>query len=382
MDIKSKLPKSETTIFSVMTALAAEHQAINLGQGFPDYDCNEDLKKLINKYLVEGRNQYCPMPGLLALRESIAEKIYKSYEVDINPKDEITVTAGATQALFTAISAFIHSGDEVIIFEPAYDSYYPSILLAGGIPKPNRLYAPDFKIDWNELKDMITDKTKMIIINSPHNPTGTSLEEQDLLNLQEIVKDKNIIVLSDEVYEHLIYDENQHQSVLKFPQLFQQCIAVYSFGKTFHSTGWKIGYAVGPDHLMKEFRNVHQWNVFSVNSFIQYALADYLKNSENYEYLPNFFQSKRDLLLSELENSPLKSTPASGTYFQVFDYSKISDLPDFEFAKYLTTEIGVAAIPISPFYSIEIKEQNIRLCFAKKESTLLNATKNLRKLRK
>ncbi len=382
MDIKSKLPKSETTIFSVMSALAAEHQAINLGQGFPDYDCNEDLKKLINKYLVEGKNQYCPMPGLLALRESIAEKIYKSYEVDINPVDEITVTAGATQALFTAISTFIHSGDEVIIFEPAYDSYYPSILLAGGIPKPHRLYGPDFKIDWNELKDMITDQTKMIIINSPHNPTGTSLEEQDLLNLQEIVKDKNIIVLSDEVYEHLIYDENQHQSVLKFPQLFQQCIAVYSFGKTFHSTGWKIGYAVGPDHLMKEFRNVHQWNVFSVNSFIQYALADYLKNSENYEYLPNFFQSKRDLLLSELEDSPLKSTPASGTYFQVFDYSEISDLPDFEFAKYLTTEIGVAAIPISPFYSIEIKEQNIRLCFAKKESTLLDATKNLRKLKK
>lgn len=381
MDFTSKLPKSETTIFSLMSALAAEHQAINLGQGFPDYDCNEDLKQLINKYLTEGKNQYCPMPGLLSLRESIAKKIEKSYQVKVSPATEITITAGATQALFTAITAFVHKGDEVIIFEPAYDSYHPSILLAGGIPKPYRMHAPDFKIDWTKVKEMMTDKTKMIIINSPHNPTGSSLNEEDMLSLQDIVAEKNIMVLSDEVYEHLIYDNKDHQSILRFPKLYQQCMAVYSFGKTFHSTGWKIGYAVGPENLMKEFRNVHQWNVFSVNSFIQYALADYLKNPDNYEYLPGFFQKKRDLLLSELKNSPLRSEPAHGTYFQVFDYSEISDLPDFEFAKYLTQEIGVAAIPISPFYSTEIKEQNIRICFAKKDSTLLKATENLRKLK-
>jgi len=365
-----------------MSALANEHQAINLGQGFPDYDCNEDLKQLITKHLNEGKNQYCPMPGLLDLRQAISHKLNRSYNIEIDASDEITITAGATQALFTAITAFIHAGDEVIIFEPAYDSYFPSILLAGGTPIPYRMYAPDFKIDWTAVEDLITDKTKMIIINSPHNPTGTSLSEEDLLCLQEIVKEKDIVILSDEVYEHLIYDKQEHQSVLRFPQLFQKCIAVYSFGKTFHATGWKIGYAVGPKALMKEFRNVHQWNVFSVNSFIQYALAEYLKIPDSYEYLSSFFQSKRDLLLEELKDLPLEATPAQGTYFQVFDYSQISSLSDFEFAKYLTKDIGVAAIPLSPFYSEEIKEKSIRLCFAKEDSTLLKAAENLRKLTK
>ena len=376
----SKLPISDITIFTVMSALANKHQAINLGQGFPDFDCDASLKALVEKYLNDGKNQYCPMPGLLGLRQSISNKMNRSYGMTLDPATQICITAGATQALFTAITAFIHDGDEVIIIEPAYDSYQPAIRIAGGIPKAYQLTYPDYSIDWNELGAMVNDKTKMIIINTPHNPTGTILRMKDIAALEQIVANKNIIVLSDEVYEHLIYDKEEHQSVLRFPNLFNQSLAVYSFGKTFHSTGWKIGYCVGPAYLMNEFKNIHQWNVFCVNSFTQYALAEHLKNPASYESLGEFFQQKRDYLTNELTSVPLKPKLSAGTYFQLFNYAALSDQEDVTFAKYLTTAIGVAAIPLSPFYTTPPGDKVIRLCFAKKEATLAAAAERLSKL--
>ncbi len=380
MKFTSKLPETGITIFSVMSALANEHKAINLGQGFPDFDCDIKLRQLVTKYLNDNKNQYCPMPGLLALRQSISKKINRSYGMAIDPATEICVTAGATQALFTAITAFINQGEEVIIIEPAYDSYVPSIQIAGGIPRSYQMTYPDYSIDWNQIESMVNERTKMMIINTPHNPTGTVLAEADLLALENIVANKNIIVLSDEVYEHLIYDEQQHQSVLRFPNLFQQSLAVFSFGKTFHSTGWKMGYCVGPAPLMKEFKKVHQWNVFCVNSFTQYALAEHLQDPDTYEQLPAFFQQKRDYLTNSLANTPLIPKVSQGTFFQLFNYEQISDLEDAEFAKYLTTDIGVAAIPLSPFYSKPPGDKVIRLCFAKKETTLATAAERLAKL--
>lgn len=376
----SKLPSTETTIFTVMSRLAREHDAINLGQGFPDFDCDEKLRTLVSKYLNSGKNQYCPMPGLLTLRQAIANKMNRSYEVELNPETEICVTAGATQALFTAITAFVRDGDEVIIFEPAYDSYAPSIQIVGGIPKPYRLTYPDYAVDWNQVENMVNDKTKMIIINTPHNPTGTILKKEDIEALENIVSNKKIIVLSDEVYEHLIYDDAQHQSVLRFPNLFQQCLAVYSFGKTFHSTGWKMGYCVGPEHLIQEFKNIHQWNVFCVNSFVQYALADHLQDATTYESLPHFFQQKRDYLTNQLQDTPLLPKISQGTYFQLYNYESLSQMNDLDFAKYLTSEIGVAAIPLSPFYTNPPGDKVIRLCFAKKKETLTAAAKRLSSL--
>lgn len=380
MNFKSKLPETGITIFTVMSALANEHKAINLGQGFPDFDCDEKLRQLVTKHLNDNKNQYCPMPGLLALRQSISKKINRSYGMTIDPATEICVTAGATQALFTAITAFIHQGDEVIIIEPAYDSYVPSIQIAGGIPRSYQMTYPDYSIDWNQIQAMVNDQTKMIIINTPHNPTGTVLEEADLQALENIVANKDIIVLSDEVYEHLIYDEAEHQSVLRFPNLFQQSLAVFSFGKTFHSTGWKMGYCVGPAPLMKEFKKVHQWNVFCVNSFTQYALAEHLEDPNTYEQLPAFFQQKRDYLTESLANTSLIPKLSKGTFFQLFNYEAISGIEDAEFAKYLTKDIGVAAIPLSPFYSKPPGDKVIRLCFAKKESTLAAAAERLTKL--
>ncbi|MEM6320884.1 MAG: methionine aminotransferase [Bacteroidota bacterium] len=380
MQIQSKLPKSDITIFTIMSALAAKHKAINLGQGFPDFDCDEKLRHRVAKYLNAEKNQYCPMPGLLHLRQAIAEKIQYSHGVNVNPETEICVTAGATQALFTAITAFVHEGEEVIILEPAYDSYIPSIQIAGGIPKGYQMKYPDYAIDWNAIEDMVTDKTRMIIINTPHNPTGTILKQEDLEALEQIVANKDIIVLSDEVYEHLIYDDEIHQSVIRFPNLYQQSLAVFSFGKTFHSTGWKMGYCVGPKHLMDEFKNVHQWNVFCVNSFTQFALAEHLQEPENYTTLPDFFEQKRDYLTESLADIPLRPKLSKGTFFQLFNYEELSDQTDAEFAKYLTKEIGVAAIPLSPFYSKPTGDKVIRLCFAKKESTLSEAAERLSKL--
>jgi methionine aminotransferase len=380
MQVPSKIPLGDTTIFTKMSALAREHNAINLGQGFPDFDCAPALLQKLNQYSKAGKNQYAPMAGLLELRTAIASKIDHMYGVDVDPDREICVTAGATQALFTAIQAFVGQGDEVIIFEPAYDSYLPSIQLAGGTVISYPLEGPDFSIDWNRVEEMISEKTSMIIINSPHNPTGSVLHKEDLLALQHLVLGKDIIVLSDEVYEHLIFDQKEHQSVLRFPELYQQSMAVFSFGKTFHITGWKLGYIVGPPTLMEAFKNIHQWNVFSVHSLSQYAIADFLGNREAYLSLPDFFQNKRDFLAQALESTAFKATPSFGTYFQVFDYSAISDQTDIDFATTLTKEVGVTGIPLSPFYTKDPNSRYIRFCFAKKEETLEAAADRLSKI--
>ncbi len=380
MKIHSKLPNVGTTIFTVMSALANEHGAINLSQGFPNFDCSEKLKKLVAHYMALGKNQYAPMPGVPALRHQIAQKIQSLYSTEINPESEITITTGATQALFTAISTFIRPGDEVILIEPAYDSYRPAIELNGGIPKAYELEAPEYQIDWSQLRKLVSFKTKMIVINTPHNPLGKTLRKVDLEELQKLTAGTDILVLSDEVYEHLVFDGLEHQSILRFPDLFQRSLAVFSFGKTLHATGWKLGYCVAPEHLMKEFRKIHQYNVFSCNSPTQYAVADFLKDPEEYLSLPNFFQQKRDFLLQTLEGSKLKPIPCEGTYFQLFDYSDISDEKDTAFARRMTTEFGVASIPVSVFYSSGRDEKVIRLCFAKTEDLLEKAGKLLKKI--
>jgi len=376
----SKLPNSGTSIFAVMGKLANEHNAINLGQGFPDYPISDKLKKLVVDYVQRDKNQYAPMPGILELREIISKKYFSSYQRKIDPESEVTIHAGATQAIFMAIMAFVKRDDEVLIVEPAYDCYLPTILLAEAKPISVSVRAPDYRIDWNEVNDRISDKTRMIIINNPHNPIGTTLSKEDLETLQEIVKDTNIIVLSDEVYEHLVYDEVRHQSVLAYPELANQSIAVYSFGKTFHATGWKMGYSIAPAHLMNEIRNLHQWNVFSVNSFLQYALADFLVDPIEYQKLPAFFQRKRDLFQEALKDSKLKPLSCSGTYFQLYEYSEMSHLPDLEFAKWLVAEHGVASIPISPFYKHGSNDRVVRFCFAKEDQTLISAAHRLSRI--
>lgn len=380
MRIISKLPDVGTTIFTVMSALATKHDAINLSQGFPNFDTPSDLKDRVAYFLQNGKNQYCPMAGLSSLREVLADKMNSMHGLRPNPDTDITVTAGATQAIFTAITAFIDKGDEVILIEPAYDCYKPTIELVKGVPVPYELSAPDFKIDWEELKKLVTLRTKMIIINTPQNPIGKTLKEEDLLALQKLTTGTDIIVLSDEVYEHLIYDGQEHQSVAKYPELYNRSLLVYSFGKTFHSTGWKIGYCIGPEYLMSEFRKVHQFNVFCVNSFEQYALADYLQDPAPYLELPAFYQKKRDFLQNALKGSRLKPLPSEGTYFQLYDYSEISDAPDTEFAKTLTIDHGVAAIPVSVFYSSKKQNGVIRLCFAKTEDMLAEAGSLLQKV--
>ena len=370
MNIHSKLPSVGTNIFSIMSALANQHGAINLSQGFPDFDCPQELQNRVNFHLKNGKNQYVPMAGVPVLRERLAKKMENSYGQSINPDTEITITAGATQALFTAITAFVRSGEEVILIEPAYDSYRPAIELAGGIPIIYELQGPDYQIDWIRFGKLISSKTKMIIINTPHNPIGKVRSEDDMRTLEELTNGTDILVLSDEVYEHLIYDGKKHQSVLRFPNLFKRSLLVYSFGKTFHSTGWKMGYCVGPELLMREFRKIHQFNVFSCNSFVQYGIADFLEDPTTYQQLPEFYQQKRDYFQNELFGSALKPLSSEGSYFQLYDYSSVSDLPDTEFAKYLTVEIGVAAIPVSVFYSSRRDEKVVRFCFAKKEETL------------
>lgn len=377
MHIRSKLPQSDASIFSTVSGLARAHNAINLGQGFPDFDCDENLKALVNKYLNNGKNQYSPMAGTVELRTAIAGKINHEYGLTPDSDTQICVTAGATQALYTAIQAFVHAGDEVIVIEPAYDSYIPAIHMAGGIPIPYRLTAPDYTIDWDKMATLISAKTRMLIINTPHNPTGSTLKPPDLQALQTLVEQKDIVVLSDEVYEHLIFDNQQHQSVLRYPQLFQQSIAVYSFGKTLHATGWKVGYCVGPEKLISAFKQVHQWTVFSVSSFVQYAIAEYILDPKTYTNLPTLFQEKRDYLTQGLSNTPLKALSSAGTYFQLYDYSAISDMDDMAFYKDLITKYGVASIPLSPFYSDPPKDKVLRLCFAKSAKTLGQAIDRL-----
>ena len=356
-----------------MSNLAKVHKAINLGQGFPNFDTSDELKNLVASYIHEGYNQYAPMPGQLKLRETISQKIHSLYSQNIDPQFEITITAGATQALYTSITALVNHRDEVIIFEPAYDSYKPTVEINGGKVVPIQLQAPYFNIPWEELKSNINPKTKLIIINSPHNPTGQTLSKDDLEELQKIVLEHNLYLLSDEVYEHLIYDGHIHESVLKYPELYKRSIITYSFGKTFHNTGWKLGYAVAPKYLTEQLRNIHQWNVFSVNSFAQMGVADYLANPESYDQLNEFYQQKRDVFNEHMTGSSLKALPSKGTYFQLYDYSSMSDMDDITFAEWLTKEHKIATIPISPFYSIKPDFKIVRVCFAKTEDVLIKA---------
>ena len=378
--ISSKLPQVGTTIFTVMSALAHEHGAINLSQGFPNFPSPKVLNELVCQYMARGFNQYAPMAGVPLLRQRLASKAEALYGLAVDPDTEVAITAGATQAIFTAISAFVRPGDEVILLEPAYDSYRPSVEVNGGIAIAHDLKAPDYRPDWAAIKALITPRTRLIVINSPHNPSGTTLKAEDLQALSDITKDTDILVLSDEVYEHLVYDGKAHQSVLRFPELWQRSLAVYSFGKTFHNTGWKIGYCIAPEYLMSEFRKVHQFNVFSVNTPMQHALADYMEQADTYLSLPAFYQQKRDFFLDAISGSRLRPLPCEGTYFCTFDYSAISQEADTAFAKRMTQEYGVAAIPVSVFYSDGRDDKIIRLCFAKTEETLEQAGALLRKI--
>lgn len=375
--INSKLPEIGTTIFTVMGKMASEYNAVNLSQGFPDFSCDPELIALVNKHMVNGHNQYAPMQGLMGLREVLAEKTEFLYGAKYNPDTEITITAGATQALYTAITAIIHEDDEVIIFEPAYDSYESAIELAGGKTLYASLKAPSYSVDWNEVKKLINHRTKMIIINTPHNPTGTVMSESDMKQLEALTKGTDIIILSDEVYEHIIFDSQQHQSVARFPGLVERSIIVSSFGKTFHATGWKMGYCVAPENLMKEFRKVHQYIVFCCNTPIQYALAEYLKNKEKYLTLGNYYQEKRDYFAKLIAPSRFDFELSKGTYFQLLRYKNISEEKDTDFAIRLTKENKIASIPVSVFYHEGTDEHVLRFCFAKKDHTLEQAAEIL-----
>lgn len=369
----SKLPHVGTTIFTVMSQLAAKENALNLSQGFPNFPSDPKLIEMIQQALRENYNQYAPMPGALVLREAIAEKMQLLYQRKYNPETEITVTAGATQAIFTIISAFVQPNDEVIIFTPAYDCYAPAVEVHGGKVVPIQLKGMAFSVDWNEVRSKITNKTKLLIINTPHNPSGTVLSKADMLELSSILENTNIILLSDEVYEHIIFDGVPHQSAALYPTLAARAFITASFGKTFHNTGWKMGYCVAPKVLMDEFKKVHQFNVFSVNHPMQIGIARYLKNSEKYLELPIFFQQKRDYFLNAIKNSRFTWKPAQGTYFQVLSYAQITDELDTEFAKRLTYEHKIASIPLSVFNTHKEDHKLLRFCFAKTEETLAKA---------
>ena len=378
--ISSKLPNTGTSIFAVMSKLAADCNAINLSQGFPDFNCDEELIALVYKYMKEGKNQYAPMAGLISLREVIADKITSMHGTKYDPESEITITAGGTQAIYTAISAIIRDGDEVIIFEPAYDCYQPAIEMNGGTTVYLQLKAPTYSIDWNQVKKVITHRTRMIIINTPHNPTGSIMTADDMRMLEKITENTNIVIISDEVYEHIIFDNHQHESVSRFPKLAERSYIISSFGKTFHTTGWKTGYCVAPKNLMVEFRKVHQFLVFCVNSPIQYALADYLKDKNNYINLNSFYQNKRDYFIKQIKNSKFEIIPCGGTYFQLLSYKKLSKEKDTDYAIRLTKEFGIASVPISVFYHETIDNHVLRFCFAKKEETLDKAAEILNKI--
>lgn len=378
--INSKLPLVGTTIFSEMSALANNYNAINLSQGFPGFNIDENLPKLVTKFMSEGKNQYAPMPGIIELRVTLSNYFNQKYKVDIDPNSEITITAGATQAIYNTISAIIEKEDEVILFSPAYDCYSPAIEVHGGIPIFIPLEHPSYSISWETVKSKITDKTKLIIINSPHNPTGSLLSKHDLETLSEIVKDTNIIVLSDEVYEHITFDGENHESILSYPELKKRGMVVYSFGKSLHVTGWKLGFCVGPEWMMKEFRKIHQYTVFSSNSPMQYAINEYILNYNPFENTAEFYERKRDVFLSSIKDSRFKIIPCKGTYFQLLDYTEITEMNDVEFAKKLTIENGIASIPISVFYPNKEDNKVLRFCFAKEDDLLIKAGKILCKI--
>lgn len=374
----SKLPSIETTIFTVMSKMAADYGAINLSQGFPDFDCPKALRDLVTHHLNAQKNQYAPMHGVLELRQAITKKLTHYYQFNADIETQITVTSGATEALFNAIQACVHSGDEVIVFDPAYDSYEPAVTLAGGKTIHIPLCTPDYSVDWDRVKKAVNSRTRLIIINSPHNPSGSLLSEDDLRSLSEIIRDRNIYVLSDEVYEHMVYDGKRHESVLLHPELAEKSFAVFSFGKTYHATGWKLAYCVAPPGLTKEFRKIHQYVTFTSTSFIQYAIADFINNGwEHTDDLPNFYQQKRDYFCQLLAQTPFRFTPSNGTYFQLVDYSDISDKNDMDFCHWLTQHVGVAAIPLSPFYQTQPSAKHIRFCFCKDDHTLHGAVEKL-----
>jgi len=380
MKVNSKLPEVDTSIFAVMSKMANDYNAINLSQGFPDFNTYDELIDLVNYYMKHGDNQYAPMPGVFDLRLKISEKISFLYNAHYNPDTEITVTAGATQALYTAINAFVSEGDEVIIFEPAYDSYLPAIQINKGTPRFVSLQPPDFKINWDQVAKLISPHTRMIIINSPHNPTGTVLDKDDMKALEKLVKGTNILILSDEVYEHIIFDDIPHQSVSRFPKLAERSLVISSFGKTYHTTGWKMGYCAAPEALTKEFRKIHQFIVFAVNTPIQMAMASYLDKQNRYLDLPNFYQQKRDFFLNLVKDTKFKAIPAKGTYFQLLDYSAYSKKKDITFAEELVKKYHIATIPISCFYQDAPKMQFLRFCFAKSEKVLHSGAEMLKKI--
>ncbi len=380
MKYTSKLPDVQTTIFTTVGNLARKHGAIDLSQGFPNFPSDPNLIALVSKAMQNGHNQYAPMQGHYGLREAISEKILKTHDYAYHPETEITVTVGATQAIFTAITAFVNSGDEVIVVKPAYDCYEPAIALNGGVPVYLQLAHPEYSIDWEALQNLITSKTKMIILNTPHNPTGRILSKDDMLMLEVILKPTNILLLSDEVYEHIIFDGKEHESACRYPDLANRSFICASFGKTFHVTGWKIGYCAAPEHLMKEFRKVHQFAVFCVDHPVQRAMAKYLENESHYLNLNDFYQQKRDYFIDGLSGSNFKWEPSKGTYFQLLDYTNITDDNDEVFAKRLIIEKGLASIPISSFNLDGRNDNVLRFCFSKKQETLEKAVDILNKI--
>ena len=378
--MQSKLPNIGTSIFTVMSQLAAKHNAINLGQGFPDFPMSAELIECVNKAMQSGGNQYAHTNGVPLLRERLAEKIKYLYDVNINPETNITITPGGTYSIFCAFSTIIQPGDEVIIFEPAYDSYIPNIVFNGGIVVPIELEFPEYSIPWDKVKAAITPKTKAILVNTPHNPTGRVFTKDDILILQEIVLSNNLYLISDEVYEHLIYDNKQHETVMKYPDLFARTFVCFSFGKTYHCTGWKLGYCIAPENIMKEYRKVHQFNAFGCDTPKQLAIAEYMTNKEAYLSIGAMYQEKRDYLRGLLDNTKFVRLPSSGSYFESYRYDAISDESDTVFAERLVREFGIAIVPMSAFYQKSTDHKVIRLCFAKVKETLDAAAACLQKV--
>lgn len=377
--VRSKLPHLGTTIFTVMSKLATDSRAINLSQGFPSFDCSPELTRLIHQYMKRGFNQYAPMPGVAALREGIAEKTAAHYGIDYHPEDEITITTGATEAIFSAIMTVVNEGDEVMVFEPAYDSYVPAIMLNGGIPVYISL-GPSFTIDWEEVKKKMTPRTKLMIINSPHNPSGKIFTQTDLSSLAALVKGTGVFIISDEVYEHIVFDGEKHLSLMQHPVLRERTLVCGSFGKTLHITGWKVGYCLARRELMEEFRKIHQFVTFSVVTPIQYALADFLKDRSHYLELSEFYQKKRDRFLAAVGSSRFNFTPAQGSFFQILSYEAFSEEYDYDLAVRLTREVGVASIPVSVFYHQKKDYKLLRFCFAKSDDELDRAGEILSRL--
>ena len=376
--VQSKLPGIGTTIFTVMSSLASELKAINLGQGFPDFQMNEELIALVNEAMEKGYNQYVPMQGYMPLREAIAEKIQFLYKNSVDADSQVTITPGGTYAIYTALTTVLQPGDEVIVFEPAYDSYVPNVEINGAIPVLIDLEFPEYTINWEKVRQKLSPKTRMIILNSPHNPTGAVLKKRDMEELRSIVADSNILILSDEVYEHLIFDNIPHESILRYPDLAERSFVCFSLGKVYHCTGWKLGYCISSAALTKEFRKVHQFNCFSCNAPMQVALSGFLMKKDSYLSLGSFMQGKRDYFQRLMQQTKFTALPSHGSYFQVYRFDRISDESDTDFTIRVTREHGVAAIPVSAFYQSGMDHKVIRFCFAKKNETLDKAVERLR----